>query len=232
MLPLVGLPLLGGALAVDNRSSVRLMISQPICAGLLAGLVLGNPRDGFVAGALLQMLFLGMVPVRGIAAPDLALGGVVAGALYARGLGGTNADAGAKGLMLLLSLCCALVVAVVGRALYRFWERRSYAFTAAALRLAERGRFGLASAVHFSTVLVHFAVGGAVTATSYVACGFVISRLVPAVSGGWCEPLASLPALAPFIGAGALLLLSLTRVRLFLFVAGFCTVFLVAFFRG
>jgi mannose/fructose/N-acetylgalactosamine-specific phosphotransferase system component IIC len=232
VLPLIGLSLLGGALAVDNRASVRLMISQPICGGLLAGLVLGNPGDGFVAGALLQMLFLGMVPVRGIAAPDLALGGVAAGALYARLPGSMNAEAGAKGLILLLSLASALVVGVAGRALYRFWERRSYAFTEAALGLAGRGRFGLASALHFSTVLVHFAAGCAVTAAAYVAGAFVISHLVPAVAGGWCEPLASLPVLAPFIGAGALLLLNLTRVRLFLFIAGFCAVLVVAFFRG
>lgn len=232
MLPLVGLPLLGGALAVDNRASVRLMISQPICAGLLAGLVVGNPHDGFVAGALLQMLFLGMIPVRGIAAPDLALGGVVAGALYARAPGSMNADAGAKGLILLISLACALVVGVAGRALYRLWERRSYAFTGAALALAERGRFALASALHFSTALVHFAIGCVVTGIAFVAGASVISVLVPAVAGKWCEPLASLPVLAPFIGAGALVLLNLTRVRLFLFVAGFCAVFLVAFFRG
>ena len=232
MYSLIGLSLLGGALAVDNRASVRLMVSQPICGGLLAGLVLGNPGDGFVAGALLQMLFLGMVPVRGIAAPDLALGGVAAGALYARLPGAMNAEAGAKGLILFMSLACALVVGVVGRGLYRLWERRSYAFTEAALGLAERGRFGLASALHFSTVLVHFAVGFVVTAAAYVAGAFAISHLVPAVPGTWCEPLASLPVLAPFIGAGALLLLSLTRVRLFLFVAGFCAVLLIAFFRG
>lgn len=232
MLPLVGLSLLGGALAVDNRASVRLMISQPICAGLLTGLVLGNPLDGFVAGALLQMLFLGTVPVRGIAVPDLALGGVVAAGLYVRAPHSMNADAGARGLILLLSLACALVVGVAGRALYGLWERRSYAFTRAALALAERGRFGLASAIHFSTVLVHFAAGFALTAGAFVAGAFVISILVPAVASGWCEPLNSLPVLAPFIGAGALLLLSLTRVRLFLFIAGFCTVLLVAFFRG
>ena len=232
MFPLIGLSILGGALAVDNRASVRLMISQPICGGLLAGLVLGNPGDGFVAGALLQMLFLGMVPVRGIAAPDLALGGVVVGALYARLPGTMNADAGAKGLILFMSLACALVVGIAGRALHRLWERRSYAFTNSALGLAERGRFGPASALHFSTVLAHFASGCVVTAAAYVAGAFVVSHLVPAVAGGWCEPLASLPVLVPFIGAGALLLLSLTRVRLFLFFAGFCAVFLVAFFRG
>ena len=42
----------------------------------------------------------------------------------------------------------------------------------------------------------------------------------------------SLPALLPFIGAGSLLALNLTRVRVFLFLAGFCTVMLVLLFRG
>jgi len=217
---------------VDNRSSLRLMVSQPICAGLLAGLAVGNPRDGFVAGALLQMLFLGVVPVRGIADPDLVLGGVVAGSLFARAPGAMHAEAGARGLVLFLSLLFGLAVGIVGRALYRLWERRSYAFTAGALRLASEGRFARASALHFTTVGVHFAAGFAVTALAFVVGGLLISVLVPAVAGTWCEPLNSLPALLPFVGAGALLMLNLTRVRLFLFFAGFCTVVLVAFFRG
>ncbi len=70
----------GGALALDHRAHVRLLVSQPICGGLLTGLVLGDWRAGFLAGSILQMMFLGTFPVRGAPLPDLPLGGVIASA--------------------------------------------------------------------------------------------------------------------------------------------------------
>lgn len=232
MIPALSIPLLAGALAVDNRSSVRLLISQPVCGGFLAGLVLGNPREGFLAGALLQMIFLGMIPVRGIAALDLPLGGVAVSALSILAQRSTNVDSTAKGLVLFLSLAAALVAASAGRAAYRLWESRSYFLTEGALRLAGAGRFRLASALHFSTVAIHFAIGFALTAGAVLGGVPAIVTVVEAVSGKWCDPLGSLPALLPFIGAGSLLALNFTRVRIVLFMAGFCAVFLIMFFGG
>ena len=147
MNPVLSASLLAGALASDNRSSLRLMVSQPVCGGLLAGFVLGNPREGLLAGAVLQMLFLGMIPVRGIGMSDLALGGVAVSSLHILALRSAAVDPAAKGLVLLLSLAASLGVAAAGRSVYRFWESRSHVFADAALRLAGRGRFALASAL-------------------------------------------------------------------------------------
>lgn len=232
MIPVLSTSLLAGAVAVDDRSSVRLMISQPMCAGLLVGLVLGDSGGGFLAGVLLQVMFLGVIPVRGMAAPDLALGGVAGGALYVLASRAMSSGREERGLVLFLSLIFALLVALAGRALHRYWEGRSYALTEKALRCVEGGRFRLASALHFSSVGVHFAIGFAVAAVAVLAGVPAIGMIASAVSGTWCEPLGSLPVLLPFIGAGTLLLMNLSRVRLFLFLAGFCTVFLIASFRG
>ncbi|MDD4857927.1 MAG: hypothetical protein PHD74_07455, partial [Candidatus Krumholzibacteria bacterium] len=90
----------------------------------------------------------------------------------------------------------------------------------------------LASALHFSSVGVHFAIGFAVVGVAVLAGVPAIGGIARAVSGKWCEPLGSLPVLLPFIGAGTLLMMNLARVRLFLFLAGFGAVFLMAFFRG
>jgi hypothetical protein len=115
---------------------------------------------------------------------------------------------------------------------YRLWESRAHVFTRAAVALAGKGRFGLASALHFSTLSIHFAVGFAVTAAVVLAGVPAVAWLAGAVSGKWAEPLASLPVLLPFIGAGSLLALNLGRVRGFMFLAGFCTVMLVLVFRS
>jgi len=232
MNPALSASLLAGALALDNRSSLRLMISQPVCAGFLAGIVLGNPREGLLAGAVLQAMFLGMVPVRGIGMSDLALGGVAVSSIYILVLRSAAVDPAAKGLVLLLSLAASLGVAAAGRSLYRFGEGRSHVFTRAALGLAGKGRFALASALHFSTLAIHFAIGFAVTAAVVIAGVPAVAGIAGAVSGKWAEPLASLPVLLPFIGAGSLLALNFGRVRGFLFLAGFCTVMLVLLFRS
>lgn len=232
MNPVLSVSLLAGALASDNRSSLRLMVSQPVCGGLLAGFVLGNPREGLLAGAVLQMLFLGMVPVRGIGMSDLALGGVVVSSLHILASRSAAVDPAARGLVLLLSLAVSLGVAAAGGFAYRFWESQSHFLADAALRLAGKGRFALASALHFSTVGVHFAVGFAVAAAVVIAGVPAVAGIAGAMWGTWAEPLASLPALLPFVGAGSLLALNFGKVRGFLFLAGFCTVMLVLFFRS
>jgi fructoselysine and glucoselysine-specific PTS system IIC component len=230
--PVLSASLLAGALALDNRSSLRLMVSQPVCGGFLAGLVLGSPREGLLAGAVLQMLFLGMIPVRGLGMGDLALGGVAVSSLYILALRSAAADPAAQGLVLLLSLAASLGVAVAGRTVYKFWESRAHVFTDAALRLAGKGRFGLASALHFSTLAIHFAIGFAVTAAVVIAGVPAVAGAAGAVGGKWAEPLARLPELLPFVGAGSLLALNFGRVRGFLFLAGFCVVMLVLVFRS
>jgi PTS system N-acetylgalactosamine-specific IIC component len=230
--PVLSVSLLAGALALDSRSSLRLMISQPVCGGFLTGLVLGSPGEGLLAGGILQMLFLGMIPVRGIGMIDLALGGVTASSLYILVLRSAAVDPGLRGLVLLLALAASLGVAWASGTLYRHWEGWSHGIAESAARLAGRGRFSLPSMMHFSTVGIHFAFG-------FVIGGAVVLALVPAavriagvVRASSVESLASLPILLPFIGAGSLIALNFGRVRAFLFLAGFCVVLLVKFFGG
>jgi mannose/fructose/N-acetylgalactosamine-specific phosphotransferase system component IIC len=224
--------LLAGALAVDNRSSLRLLVSQPICGGVLAGLVLGDPRSGFVAGALLQMLFLGWTNIRGMRSLDLPLGGVTAAAVFILARRAAGVERVAPGLYLLLSLAAALLVSAVGRAAYRFWESRSYFLTTRALALIEEGRFGLAAALHVSTVALHFACGFALVALAALVGAPLVAGVSARMPALWGQALVSMRVLIPCIGAGSLLVLNLTRLRLFLFLAGFLVVYLVSIFGG
>jgi mannose/fructose/N-acetylgalactosamine-specific phosphotransferase system component IIC len=224
--------LLAGALAAEDRSSLRLMVSQPMCGGLCAGLLLGSVRDGFLAGALLQMLFLGMVMVRGLRVPDLSVGGVSAAALYILTQRATGSDPAAKGLTLFVSLFAALGAALIGGAVHRLWERYSSFLAPWALRLAERGRFQIISALHFSTLAVHGIVGCAVVAGAVMAGVPLAASVIGAAPAGLREPLVPVSVLVPFVGAGSLLLLSGTRVRLFLFGAGFAIVLVIMLFRS
>ncbi len=223
---------IGGVVAFDHRSSLRLLVSQPICGGLLTGLVLGDWRSGFLAGAVLQMLFLGTVPIRGAPLPDLPLGGVLSAALFVLVPRATDGDPRARGLVLALSIAAGIAAAVAGRAAYRRWENHAAFLSEAAVRAVERNRWWAPSALHISTVFVHFAFGFFAAGIAAAAGVPALAAFVRAVVGDWCTPLGSLGTLLPFVGAGTLLLMNLTRVRIFLYLAGFASVFLIFFFKG
>ena len=229
---ILSVSIVGGALALDHRSHLRLLVSQPICGGLVTGLVLGDWHAGFAVGAILQMMFLGAVSMRAAPLPDLPLGGVVASALsiiVPRAMGDA---APARGFVLVCSIAAGLGVAVAGRAAMRWWEGRADAFAEAARRSVERDRWWAASAIHFSTLILHFAFGFVAAGAATAALVPIVSLLAGAVAGQWSEPLASLGALLPFIGAGTLAAANRSRTRMFWFMAGFACVMLVLFFRG
>lgn len=72
------LSLLAGALALDATAVLQLMFSQPVVAGTLTGLVVGEPLLGLTIGAVLQLVWLGALPVGAAPFPDASSGAVVA----------------------------------------------------------------------------------------------------------------------------------------------------------
>ena len=59
----MALALLGGIVGLDAVSCPQVMISRPVVAGPLAGLLLGSPATGLWIGALLEILTLRQLPV-------------------------------------------------------------------------------------------------------------------------------------------------------------------------
>ncbi len=224
--------LLGGVLAIDNRSSLRLMISQPLCGGFLTGLILGAPAEGFFAGAIFQMIFLGYVSLRGEHTLDLPLGGVVCAALYIltnRELGGHTA---VDGIIFFWSFLLAIVVSGLGNYMYRLWDNLSWNLYGLALRFAKEGRIGLASAIHLSTLIFHFVFGFVVLVVAILGGrAFIVfaATKAPNVSVGSLD---MLYILLPFIGVGSLVRLHFISARAFWFGAGFLVSYVFILFRG
>ena len=74
---IVVLSLLGGALSVDATAALQVMLSQPLVAGCMAGLAVGDPFLGLVVGSTLQLVWLGVLPVGAAPFPDGAVAGAV-----------------------------------------------------------------------------------------------------------------------------------------------------------
>ncbi len=232
MNPVVVASLVGGVLAVDNRSSLRIMVSQPICGGLITGLLLGAPAEGLMAGGLLQMMFLGHVPVRGERVPDLPLGGVTASALFILVNGSAGGDPISKGVVLFLSILAALFVAVLGDALYRWWERRAGFLADAAVRRARAGDTAGVSVIHLSVLLLHFTGAFSILFVVIAAGRPLFSLWAAMLVEALGEKLQPLAVLVPFIGVGSLLRLHFIRTRVFWFGAGFLVSFVLLLARG
>lgn len=70
MTDILTLSFIGGLLSLDNIAVFQGMLSQPIIAATLIGLLLDNPQLGLLTGALLQLLWTSYVPAGAVIPPD------------------------------------------------------------------------------------------------------------------------------------------------------------------
>jgi mannose/fructose/N-acetylgalactosamine-specific phosphotransferase system component IIC len=222
--------LIGGALTLENRSSLRLMLSQPICSGLILGLVLDAPSEGLFAGFMFQVMFLGYVHLRGERLPDIPVGGVTSTALYIlsmRRLGGAYG-----GTALFLSLLLGLLVSLGGYAMYRLWERKVWHVSSLAMRYVMEGRYRLAARLHMVGLLFHFIFGFAVLILVIPAGVEFITAAAGRVGNEWSGSLDAIRYIVPFIGAGLLARLYFVRDRALWFGTGFLVTYVLFLLKG
>ena len=77
------LGVLGGVLALDGTSFGQFMLSRPLIAAVLAGIVTGSPQAGIVIGVLLEALQLAVLPVGAARYPEAAPAAVASAGAYA-----------------------------------------------------------------------------------------------------------------------------------------------------
>ena len=75
--------LLGAIIGLDVVSFPQAMISRPIVAATVSGLMLGNPAGGLLVGATLELIALETLPVGASRYPEWGSASVVGGALFA-----------------------------------------------------------------------------------------------------------------------------------------------------
>lgn len=81
----------GGIAGLDEDAWPQVMVSRPLVSATVGGWLAGDPAAGFLAGAVLELLFLRHLPLGGARRPDAGPAGVVAGAAHAGAAGGLAA---------------------------------------------------------------------------------------------------------------------------------------------
>jgi len=213
--------ILGGIVSVDRRTSLRLMISQPLFTGLVVGLLLGDARDGFIFGAVYQTILLGVVSTRGSRLPDLWIGGVVGTALFVVLRKSSGADPAVMGLSTAYAVFVAVIVGVIAGAVYRVWESRSDFLADLSMELIEREKVQMVSALHVSMIAFHLLFGAVLTFIFIISSMPLNDKLLGFSGMDRLVSLKYLEILIPFIGIGFLVNLLAGRGKYFWFAAGF-----------
>jgi PTS system mannose-specific IIC component len=220
--------LIGGLLAVglglDRTAALQIMVSRPIVAAPLTGWLLGDALAGLQIGALLELLWLGRLPVGAAIPPDdtqVAIGATVMVATM-------SGNPGFHGLpFILLCTLVAMPLGKVGQFLdhgVRRWNSRILERAESALadgRLREVERCHLRGIAHFalsSLATFFIVVGGGSLFLSWAA---PILLAPTSHSANW------LKLAFPLVGtAGILCSLNVTR-AMTLYAASFSTALLM-----
>ncbi len=159
---------------LDRTALMQFMVSRPIVAAPLTGLFLGSPGTGLAVGALLELLWLGRLPM-GAAIPPDDTQIAVASTLLACMLG-TSASTQSQGLIL-LSLLVAIPLGKIGVIFDQWARRRNLRLSAKVTAALESGEISAVERAHLCG-LVHFGFASLATFFFIVICGWGILRVI------------------------------------------------------
>lgn len=209
---------------LDRTAAFQLMISRPIVAAPLTGWVLGEPLAGLQVGAMVELLWLGRLPVGAAIPPDDTQVAVGATALAAG-----MAEAAAQTLLpsAVLATLVSLPLGKVGQ----LFERAARHWNARLVVRAEEavggGRLEEAESLHLRG-LVHFALSSLGTYAVIVLAGAILLRmLAPLLAQSVSEGADWLRLSAILVGTAAILGTVNVSRAMTLFAASFATAFLM-----
>lgn len=199
----------GGLVALDRRSAFQAMISQPLVAVALLGVLLGDPELGLWLGALLQLLWMSSMLFGANTPPNDTLASMAIGAmvlLYGRHVGPPDIP------LWTLAILIGVPLGPLGRRIDVHQEKLNLALADRALAAAEAGRPHELSRLPLLALARVFATQAVLTATAAAVGLGVLVLLHPWLSPTVNRALAVVGAyLVPALGLAVAL--SLVRRR-------------------
>jgi len=192
----------GGLLAVERRAFLQAMISRPLVAATVMGLLLGDVASGLYVGMLLELFHLGSANL-GAALPEnetlVSTGTAAAAAAMAR-----SAGAGGTPAIWALAILGLVGLGRLGRLVDRSLEPYSGRLAHKALAEAEQGDLERAVRQNLWGMWPVFLVFGALTAACAIAGGAVgplLGKLPPSLMRGLAGAFPAMASVAAAIAA-------------------------------
>ena len=215
-------------LGLDRVAVVQCMVSRPLVAAPLAGWLLGAPLVGLQVGVLLELLWLGRLPVGAVIPPDdtqVAIGATVLAVMLRQftGLFGMPA--------VILCVLAAIPLGKIGQFFDRRARQANDSLMAKALLAAEAGDARRIERLHLCG-MGSFALASLATCVIIVAAGMLLLYpLAPMLIDVVREAGLSLQYSFTLIGAAALLGTQNVSRGPYLFAVAFVATLLVIWLR-
>ncbi len=191
-----------GALLCLDRVFIQAMVSRPIVAGPLVGLILNDPYTGLVAGAFIELFWIDQLPIGGHLPPNDTIVSVLvaASAIEASRMLGAMP----RGLIA-MAVLIAVPMGLAARPMEHWFARVNGTLAKKAVEDACRGDARSISRGHWSAVLRYGLTAWAAILVALPAGIFLLSwgypRLSPAIKRG----LDLVYTILPLIGAAVAL---------------------------
>ena len=166
--------LVGGIVAIDTTSAWQVMICRPIVSGPLVGLLFGDLQTGLLIGALMELIWSGIVPTGASVFPDSNVASVVAAAVAIE----LNRDFSTPHFVLLTSIAYSVPVAYIGSLLIIWMRRKNTALLSRALRFADEGNSQKVIFMNWLGVIHSFARGFLFSGLMFVGGTVVLSKVL------------------------------------------------------
>lgn len=183
----------GGVLSLDRTAAFQVMVSRPIVTAPAIGYLLGHPLWGLVAGAVLELLLIGDLPVgRYVPVHETALSALVTGITIValEGMGAADGYAGLRAEMTVLPLA-VLIALPAGKVFQkadiitrkmnaRLFERAALSIDAGSARLLRENLKGAGLFLITNTVALLVTAVPLMTGAEYVFTSFAFKPFTAA----------------------------------------------------
>lgn len=166
--------LIGGVIALvcglDRVAMLQILVSRPIVAAPVTGLLLGEPLIGLQVGVMVELLWLARLPVGAAVPPDdtqVAIAATVLSITLGRQLDALSVE------LMLLSLLVALLVGKVGQYFDHCARNYNSILPVQTDQALQSGLFGRAQLLHLRGLL-SFSAAALLTYFTIVTCGLLL----------------------------------------------------------
>ena len=148
--------IIGGIVSVDTASGWQVMISQPVVACPIIGLIFGDPQLGLLMGILLELPWLTNVPLGGVHGSEGNLGSVAATgvAIHLKEL-----NVNTENIIVIISIMYSLIISRAGIYLVEYVRRSNLHLIHLADAAAEQGDLKKITQLNLTGLLYSFILG-------------------------------------------------------------------------
>ncbi len=182
MLEILWFSLIGAALVLDTSLVFQSLISQPLIACTLLGWYMGDVEAGLHFGFLMQMVWLGNMPVGGSALPAGNLASITGLAVY---VGIHNIFPEQPYTVLLISIFYVILLSAIGSRITIWTRMQSVALLDRAVASAKKGLPGGISKVNLFSVLLNYVIYVVFIITGIIAGHYALKRFVGILPHSW-----------------------------------------------